>query len=73
MRLHSWFPARWLSSIVGQPTGTSPKFASMMATAVREYLEERGCRLEGDALTSIALEGEGKIEDRVQRCVGPCL
>lgn len=40
----------------------------MMSTAVREYLRKQGIKLEEDALTSIALEGEGKIEDRVNRC-----
>lgn len=53
--------------LLGEPTGTSPKFAAMMETAVLEFMEGKGVKLE--KLTTMPLEGEGTIEQRVDRCV----
>lgn len=54
-----------MRTLLGEPTGTSPKFASMMETAVLQFMEERGVTLE--KLTSIPLEGEGTIDHRVEK------
>lgn len=47
-----------------QPTGTSTKFASMMATAVEQFADKHGVEFD---ITKIPLEGEGKIEQRIQK------
>ncbi|KAJ2918774.1 hypothetical protein MD484_g1593, partial [Candolleomyces efflorescens] len=52
-------------SHVGSPTGTSSKFANMMAQAVQEFEREHGASLE--KVTKIPLEGEGTIERRVEK------
>ena len=50
-----------------QPTGTSTKFANMMHSAVEKFAEDHGVQF--DQVTKIPLEGEGKIERRVQKYV----
>ncbi|WAR57708.1 hypothetical protein PtB15_8B761 [Puccinia triticina] len=50
--IHGWFPGPWLESVLGKPTGTSAKFASMMDHALRIYLRQQ--------------TGEGKVDDRVR-------
>ncbi|MBW0508906.1 hypothetical protein O181_048621 [Austropuccinia psidii MF-1] len=65
--IHGWFPGPWLESILGKPTGTSSKFASMMNDSVRKYFQhELGQALNDEFATLIALEGEGKVNDRVE-------
>lgn len=61
--VHGYFPAPLIRSVLGQPTGTSIKFAESAANAIHQWTKERGysCRIE-----KIALEGEGKIGDRVE-------
>ena len=80
--VHGWFPGAIMRTLLGEPTGTSPKFASMMKGAVEAFLKEKGIPLEADSegregeqgakITCIPLEGEGTIEKRVEKCV-PCL
>ncbi|CAO3652134.1 unnamed protein product [Cunninghamella blakesleeana] len=66
--VHGWFPMKLVRSMIGEPTGTSTKFCEQMVLAVKSYLEkEHGIQLSDDAITSIPLEGEGKIEDRVNK------
>ncbi|CAG8584643.1 9812_t:CDS:2 [Cetraspora pellucida] len=64
--VHGWFPAKLLRVVVGEPTGTSPKFCDMMAKAVLGYLSQHNISLPSDAITCIPLEGEGTIETREQ-------
>ena len=52
-------------SVIGEPTGTSVKFANMMGEAVRKFFKEKG--VEDIRLTLMPLEGEGTIESRVDR------
>ena len=52
-------------TIVLKPTGTSKKFANMMALALRMFSEKYG--VEFEKITKIPLEGEGKIKHRVDR------
>jgi hypothetical protein len=61
--IHGLFPAPLLRTIIGQPTGTSIKFANHAAAAIRRWADKNGsihCEIE-----KIALEGEGKIAERV--------
>ncbi|CAG8773802.1 14396_t:CDS:2, partial [Dentiscutata erythropus] len=43
--VHGWFPAKLLRVVVGEPTGTSPKFCDMMAKAVLGYLSKHNISL----------------------------
>ncbi|KAL4887460.1 hypothetical protein BJY04DRAFT_2905 [Aspergillus karnatakaensis] len=60
--IHGYFPAPLIRTVLGQPTGTSVRFATMAAEAIRKYTEDSGytCDIE-----KIALEGEGRISERV--------
>ncbi|CAG8124088.1 unnamed protein product [Penicillium salamii] len=60
--VHGYFPAPLIRSVLGQPTGTSIRFSNMAADAIRKYTESHGytCDIE-----KIALEGEGRIAERV--------
>ncbi|KAL2156299.1 hypothetical protein VTH82DRAFT_1044 [Thermothelomyces myriococcoides] len=62
--VHGLFPATYLRPMIGQPTGTSIKFANHCAEAIRRWANSHGC---GDCeIEKVALEGEGKIADRVE-------
>lgn len=61
--VHGYFPAPLLRSVLGQPTGTSIKFAESAATAIEKWTKNHGYTCE---VEKIALEGEGKIEERVE-------
>jgi hypothetical protein len=58
--VHGLFPAMYLRTMIGQPTGTSLRFANLCADAIRRWADCGNCEIE-----KIALEGEGKIADRV--------
>jgi hypothetical protein len=61
--IHGLFPAPLLRTVIGQPTGTSIKFANHAAEAIRRWTDSHGsidCEIE-----KVALEGEGKIAERV--------
>jgi hypothetical protein len=60
--VHGYFPAPFIRNLIGQPTGTSIRFSNMAADAIRKYTESHGysCDIE-----KIALEGEGRITERV--------
>ncbi|KAI8634909.1 hypothetical protein F5Y19DRAFT_410829 [Xylariaceae sp. FL1651] len=61
--VHGLFPASYLRPMIGQPTGTSMRFANHCAAAIRRWTESHGCG--GCEIETIALEGDGKIADRV--------
>lgn len=63
--VHGWFPGTIMRTLFGEPTGTSPKFASMMEAAVLEFMEKQGNELE--KVTLMPLEGDGTIEKRVEK------
>ncbi|KAI8613246.1 hypothetical protein BC830DRAFT_491547 [Chytriomyces sp. MP71] len=67
--VHGWFPGWLIRNVVtGRPTGTSDKFAEKMEQGVRQYyLEKYNINLPPSAISSIALEGHGKVEDRVDK------
>jgi hypothetical protein len=49
--------------MIGQPTGTSLRFAGLCADAIRKWADEHGCS--DCEIEKVALEGEGKINERV--------
>ncbi|KAL0953078.1 hypothetical protein HGRIS_007278 [Hohenbuehelia grisea] len=63
--IHGWFPSAVMRSVLGEPTGTSGKFVSMMVQALDEFQEQHNVHLE--KITKIPLEGEGTIDRRVEK------
>ncbi|KAI1180283.1 hypothetical protein F4777DRAFT_529488 [Nemania sp. FL0916] len=61
--VHGLFPATYLRPMVGQPTGTSIRFANYCAEAIRRWADTKGSG--GCEIEKVALEGDGKIADRV--------
>ena len=61
--VHGLFPAPMLQTILGKPTGTSMKFAEMAAQAIQEFAQSSGRYME--KIETIALEGSGKIDERL--------
>ncbi|KAI1815862.1 hypothetical protein GGS20DRAFT_540981 [Poronia punctata] len=61
--VHGLFPASYLRPMIGQPTGTSIRFANHCAEAIRRWTESNGSS--GCEIQKIALEGDGKIAERV--------
>lgn len=61
--VHGYFPARVVRTILGEPTGTSVKFANMAAEAVERWAARQGFTVE---VERIALEGEGRVLHRVE-------
>lgn len=62
--VHGYFPAPILQKIIGQPTGTSIKFATHAAAAIRSWVDKNQPDMPCD-IEQVALEGEGFIADRV--------
>ncbi|KAL9599745.1 MAG: hypothetical protein Q9219_003628 [cf. Caloplaca sp. 3 TL-2023] len=60
--VHGYFPAPLIRSVLGQPTGTSVRFADGAAKAISSWTASHGYECEVD---KIALEGEGRILERV--------
>ena len=60
--IHGYFPAPLIRTVLGQPTGTSIKFAESAADAIRQWTKGHGylCEIE-----KVALEGEGRIGERI--------
>ncbi|EPQ25844.1 uncharacterized protein PFL1_06519 [Pseudozyma flocculosa PF-1] len=65
--VHGWFTQSIFKTIIGEPTGTSLKFATMQADSVRRHFAEAGLELNPEAITVISLQGDGKVADRVDR------
>ncbi|PHH60610.1 hypothetical protein CDD81_1400 [Ophiocordyceps australis] len=61
--VHGLFPATYLRPMTGQPTGTSLRFASLCADALRQWADAHGCT--SCEIEKVALEGEGRIAERV--------
>lgn len=54
--------------MIGEPTGTSQKFCQQMRIALGQYfLTEHQLALPEDSITLIPLEGEGKVEERIDK------
>ncbi|KAJ3741327.1 hypothetical protein DFH05DRAFT_1403763 [Lentinula detonsa] len=63
--IHGWFPGAVMRSMLGEPTGTSPKFVNMMEQALENFQSAHGVQF--DKVTKIPLEGEGTIDRRVEK------
>ncbi|KAK0235150.1 hypothetical protein EDD85DRAFT_773550 [Armillaria nabsnona] len=63
--IHGWFPGAIMRTVLGEPTGTSPKFVSMTLQALEEFQARHDVKLE--KVTGIPLEGEGTIGGRVDK------
>ncbi|GKZ20074.1 hypothetical protein AbraIFM66951_008205 [Aspergillus brasiliensis] len=60
--IHGYFPAPLIRSVLGQPTGTSIRFSNMAAEAINTWADDHGYKCD---IEKIALEGEGRISERV--------
>lgn len=63
--VHGLVPTSWTRAVIGQPTGTSLKFANHGAEAIRRWANSHGCA--DCEIENIALNYEGKIGDRVDK------
>jgi hypothetical protein len=64
-RVHGLFPATYLRKLVGQPTGTSLRFANHAADSVRRWADANGSS--DVEIDKVVLEAEGKIIERVEK------
>ncbi|KAF2653984.1 hypothetical protein K491DRAFT_694183 [Lophiostoma macrostomum CBS 122681] len=60
--VHGFFPAPIFQRVLGQPTGTSIRFATAAKRAIEDYASAQGYSPE---IEQIALEGEGFVAERV--------
>ncbi|KAJ7706365.1 hypothetical protein B0H17DRAFT_1126035 [Mycena rosella] len=63
--IHGWFPGAIMRSVLGEPTGTSTKFANMMVEALEQFQASYNVTI--DKITNIPLDGEGTIDRRVEK------
>ncbi|GAA5911159.1 hypothetical protein JCM6882_006593 [Rhodosporidiobolus microsporus] len=64
--VHGWYIGNnMIKSWIGEQTGTSVKFATMMHDAVQNYLESHD--ISSFNIQAIALEGQGTVEERVNK------
>ncbi|KAJ4351671.1 uncharacterized protein N0V89_007014 [Didymosphaeria variabile] len=61
--VHGFFPSPYIRKVIGEPKGTSIRFATAAAASIKTWCEERGYEPEID---HIALEGEGFVAERVR-------
>ena len=61
--VHGYFPTPLVRSLLGQPTGTSIRFADSAASAIQRWTQAQGYSCE---VEKVALEGEGKIAERIE-------
>ncbi|WPG99790.1 Hypothetical protein R9X50_00260900 [Acrodontium crateriforme] len=63
--VHGFFPAPLLQKVLGQPTGTSIRFANYAAESIKNWCLEKQPEIKDVEIEKVALEGEGFIADRV--------
>ncbi|KAH9019533.1 hypothetical protein EDB84DRAFT_1516906 [Lactarius hengduanensis] len=63
--IHGWFPGAITRTMLGEPTGTSSKFVTMMCRALEAFQEQH--KVQFEKVTQIPLEGEGTINKRVEK------
>lgn len=61
--IHGFFPSPLIRTVIGQPTGTSIRFASSAASAIHSWTQSHGYSCE---IEKVALEGEGKVAERIE-------
>ncbi|KAH3670720.1 hypothetical protein OGAPHI_001235 [Ogataea philodendri] len=60
--VHGFFPTKMIRPLIGEPTGTSARFAQAAENAILSWAQEKNINI---STQKIALEKEGKIFDRV--------
>lgn len=63
--IHGFFPTPLIQKVLGQPTGTSIRFANYAATSIKTWASERQPEIKDLEIEKVALEGEGHVADRV--------
>lgn len=63
--VHGFFPAQLLQRVLGQPTGTSIRFANYAAASIKQWCQDHQPDVKDVEVEKVALEGEGVIADRV--------
>ena len=63
--IHGFFPLRIIRNILGEPTGTSVKFATLASEAIHRYAAAQYGSAAAVEVVKIALEGEGTVSTRV--------
>lgn len=63
--IHGFFPAPLIQKVLGQPTGTSIRFANYAAASIKTWCQENQPEIKDVEIEKVALEGEGHIADRV--------
>ncbi|KAK0878132.1 hypothetical protein LTR87_008060 [Friedmanniomyces endolithicus] len=63
--VHGFFPAPLIQKVLGQPTGTSIRFANYAAASIKAWCAEHQPLVKDVEIEKVALEGEGFIADRV--------
>lgn len=63
--VHGFFPAPLIQKVLGQPTGTSIRFANSASTAIKTWCQQNQPDVKDVEIEKVALEGEGYIADRV--------
>ena len=64
--IHGFFPHKSIQRVIGEPTGTSVKFASMASEAIHRYYEATYGKNHDFEVVQIALQGEGKVAHRIE-------
>ncbi|KAK6199983.1 uncharacterized protein RJT21DRAFT_120875 [Scheffersomyces amazonensis] len=63
--IHGFLPIKMVRTLIGQSTGNSVKYVNEASRCIRQWLQDGD---EGNVeIHTIALEGEGKIESRVEK------
>nr|OQO27429.1 hypothetical protein B0A51_07880 [Rachicladosporium sp. CCFEE 5018] len=63
--VHGFFPAPLIQKVLGQPTGTSIRFANSGAEAIKAWCQQNQPSVKDLSIEKVALEGEGLVGDRV--------
>lgn len=63
--VHGFFPAPLIQKVLGQPTGTSIRFANFGADAIKAWCQQNQPNVKDVSIEKVALEGEGLVGDRV--------
>lgn len=63
--VHGFFPAQLFQRVLGQPTGTSIRFANYAAASIKQWCEDHQPEVKDVEVEKVSLEGEGIIGDRV--------
>ncbi|KAK6350155.1 hypothetical protein TWF696_006399 [Orbilia brochopaga] len=61
--VHGFFPMKLVQRVLGEPTGTSLRFATEGAAAIQRWADKHHISVD---IEKIALDGEGRVSDRVE-------